>query len=185
MVSIKRTRFAMAALLVLIAAPAFAQAPAPPPAGPPGSQPEPKLAFDREVFSYPAEGRRDPFRPLMGGPGSGGPLFADLTLRGIIYSPDARRSVALVQSGNRRTYRLRRGDIIGNARVLEIQPLRVRFAVENFGTVRTEVLDLRGNNRVVPDEPIREIPPDTAAAPARPQNNPAQNPDTVRQEVRR
>jgi hypothetical protein len=170
----------MAAMLVMIAVPAFAQAPAPP-AGPPGSQPEPKLAFDREVFSYPAEGRRDPFKPLTGGPGSGGPLFADLTLRGIIYSPDARRSVALVQTGNRRTYRLRRGDIIGNARVLEIQPLRVRFAVENFGTVRNEVLDLRGNTRVV-TEPIREIPDARDTAAARTRNNPRLNPDTVRQQ---
>src|SRR5512142_1986546 len=27
---------------------------------------EPKLIFDREVFEYPAEGRRDPFTPLVG-----------------------------------------------------------------------------------------------------------------------
>ncbi|HET9441250.1 MAG TPA: hypothetical protein VFO52_13830 [Longimicrobiales bacterium] len=184
MVSTKRTRYAMAALLVMIAAaPVFAQAPAPPASAPPGSQPEPKLAFDREVFSYPAEGRRDPFKPLMGGPGSGGPLFADLTLRGIIYSPDARRSVALVQTGNRRTYRLRRGDIIGNARVLEIQPLRVRFAVENFGTVRNETLDLRGNTQIR-GEAVREAAPATSSdsARARLRNAPRLNPDTVRQQ---
>lgn len=190
MVSTNRKRYAMAALLMaLFAAPASAQAPATPPAGAPapaaipGSQPEPKLAFDREVFGYPAEGRRDPFKPLTGGPQSGGPLFADLALRGIIYSPDPRRSVALVMVGNRRTYRLRRGDIIGNARVLEIQPLRVRFAVENFGTVRNELLELRGNNQLR-TEPIREVPAgDTAAA--RPRNNPRLNPDTVRQQESR
>jgi hypothetical protein len=179
--STKSKRYAMAALMVLLATPVLAQAPAAPPAPSaiPGSQPEPKLAFDREVFAYPAEGRRDPFRPLSGGPNSGGPLFADLALRGIIYSPDVRRSVALVMVGGKRTYRLRRGDIIGNARVLEIQPLRVRFAVENFGTVRNEVLELRGNNQLR-TEPIREVPAgDTAAA--RPRNNPRLNPDTVRQ----
>jgi type II secretory pathway component PulC len=89
-------------------------------------------------------------------------LFADITLRGIIYSPDARRSVALVQVGSKRTFRLRSGDVIGNARVLEIQPQRVRFAVENFGTIRTEVLDLRGTTRVQ-TEPIREISADSSA----------------------
>jgi hypothetical protein len=148
----------MSALLVVIALPLYAQAPAPP-AALPGSQPEPKLAFDREIFAYPAEGRRDPFKPLGGGPGSSGPLFQDLALRGIIYSPDALRSVALVQVGGRRTFRLRRGDIIGNARVLEIQPLRVRFAVENFGRVTTEVLELRGgNNQMRLEQPVREAP---------------------------
>jgi hypothetical protein len=143
--STKVTRYAMAAALVFVALPLFAQAPAPvagAPTLPPGSQPEPKLAFDREVFGYPAEGRRDPFKPLLGGPNSGGPLFNDIVLRGIIYSPEPRRSVALVQVGGRRTFRLRQGDVIGNARVLDIQPLRVRFAVENFGTVRTETLEL-------------------------------------------
>ncbi len=185
MASTNPTRYALSALLVLISAlPLFGQAP--PPGAPPGSQPEPKLAFDREVFAYPADGRRDPFKPLTGGPGSGGPLFADLALRGIIYSPDPLRSVALVQVGGRRTFRLRRGDIIGNARLLEIQPLRVRFAVENFGTVRNEVLELRGNNPFQP-EPIREAPatpaPRDSAAPAAPRqrNNPRLNPDTVRQ----
>jgi hypothetical protein len=181
-------RYAMSALFVVVAAlPLAAQAPAPP-AAIPGSQPEPKLAFDREVFAYPAEGRRDPFKPLVGGPGSGGPLFADLALRGIIYSPDPRRSVALVQVGTRRTFRLRSGDIIGNARVLEIQPLRVRFAVENFGQVRNEVLELRGNNQIRV-EPIREVPAantrtpvDTSAAAAAPRrpNNPRLNPDTIK-----
>jgi hypothetical protein len=162
-VSTNLKRYAMAAACLFVAAmPAFAQAPAP--AGAPaGSQPEPKLAFDREVFAYPAEGRRDPYKPLTGGPGSHGPLFADITLRGIIYAPDARRSVALVQVGSKRTFRLRSGDVIGNARVLEIQPQRVRFAVENFGTIRTEVLDLRGTTRVQ-TEPIREISADPKAA---------------------
>jgi hypothetical protein len=186
--STKRKRYAMAGLFVLVATPLFAQAPATPPAGAPGapaaipgSQPEPKLAFDREVFGYPAEGRRDPFKPLTGGPGSGGPLFADLALRGIIYSPDARRSVALVQVGGKRTFRLRRGDIIGNARVLEIQPLRVRFAVENFGTVRNEILELRGNNQLR-TEPIREVPAAVDTTPRRQPNNPRLNPDTVRKQ---
>jgi hypothetical protein len=178
--STKKTRYALSALLVLISAlPLFGQAPPPAPTAPPGSQPEPKLAFDREVFAYPVDGRRDPFKPLTGGPGAGAPLFADLALRGIIYSPDARRSVALVQVG-RRTFRLRRGDIIGNARLLEIQPLRVRFAVENFGTIRNEVLELRGGNNQIRTEPIREIPAAGDTTARRQPTNPRVNPDTVR-----
>ena len=168
-------RYAMAAMFVFIGSSLFAQAPATPPGAPPanagapvlppGSQPEPKLSYDREVFAYPSEGRRDPFKPLFGGPGAGGPLFADIRLRGIIYSPDPRRSVALIQIGNRRTFRLRAGDVIGNSRVTAIEPLRVRFAVENFGTIRNEVLDLRGTTQIQ-TEPIREIPAtrDTGAA---------------------
>jgi hypothetical protein len=185
--SINLTRYAMSALLVVVAAlPLYGQAPPAPPAGaPPGSQPEPKLAFDREVFAYPAEGRRDPFKPLGGGPGSSGPLFQDLALRGIIFSPDARRSVALVQVGGRRTFRLRRGDIIGNARVLEIQPLRVRFAVENFGRVSNETLELRGNNQIRLEQPVREVPSNQPAAQdsgaQRRPNNPRLNPDTIKQ----
>jgi len=169
-------------VVVVAALPLAAQAPAPP-AAPPGSQPEPKLAFDREVFAYPAEGRRDPFKPLGGGPGSSGPLFQDISLRGIIYSPDVRRSVALVQVGGKRTFRLRRGDIIGNARVLEIQPLRVGFAVENFGRVSNEVLELRGgNNQMRVEQPIRDVTnPPSDSAPRRP-NNPRLNPDTIKQQ---
>lgn len=174
MASIKLTRYAMAAMLVWMATPVLAQAPATPPAGtppagappggkPPGSEPEPKLAFDREVFAYPAEGRRDPFKPLVGGPNSGGPLFNDIVLRGIIFSPDPRRSVALVQVGGKRTFRLRQGDVIGNARVLSIEPLRVRFSVENFGTVRTETVDLRNTGQpaaeVTPAQPQGEAAP--------------------------
>ena len=169
MASIRTIRYAMAVLLVIIALPLYAQAPAKPgatpPAAPPGSEPEPKLAFDREVFSYPVEGRRDPFKPLLGG-NAGGPLFNDIVLRGIIYSPDARRSVALVQVGGRRTFRLRQGDIIGNARVLEIQPLAVRFAVENFGTIRNETVHLRGNAQ--PEE--EQVRRDDDAAPTAPAN---------------
>jgi hypothetical protein len=49
----------------------------------------------------------------------------------------------LVLDGAKRQYRLKRGDVVGNARVVEIRPLAVRFAVENFGMVRYEVLELR------------------------------------------
>src|SRR5687768_9724322 len=97
----------VALLVVLGATPLSAQAPA---AGGPPIPPaaEPKLVFDRETFSYPGVGRRDPFKPLVGKE-SQGPLFDDLKLRGIIYSTDPNRSVVLLQDGSGRTYRAHRG----------------------------------------------------------------------------
>src|SRR5688500_2604619 len=92
------------------------------PAGPAGAVGEPKLVFDREVFNYPGVGRRDPFKPLIGKE-SLGPLFDDLKLRGIIYSADPTRSIVLIQDGAKRLYRLKRGDVVGNSRVVEIRPL--------------------------------------------------------------
>lgn len=123
---------------------AFAQQPpaGPPPGGPPAPPVEAKLVFDREVYSYTGAPRRDPFKPLVGKE-SLGPLFEDLKLKGIIYSSDPTRSIVLIEDGARRFYRLRRGDLVGNSRVVEITPLVVRFAVENFGNIRYQVLELR------------------------------------------
>lgn len=137
----------MRALIAIVAlsgaASANAQEPAPvAPAALPGSTPEPKLMFDRETFSYPGSARRDPFRPLIGKE-SLGPLFDDLKLRGIIFSPEPNRSLVLLQDGAKRIYRLHRGDVVGNSRVIEIRPLSVRMAVENLGMIRYEVLELR------------------------------------------
>ncbi|MGQ0560987.1 MAG: hypothetical protein ACT443_03830 [Gemmatimonadota bacterium] len=134
----------MTAVLLLIGsgAPMFAQQPAATSNAPPGQVAEPKLVFDREVFGYPGSGRRDPFKPLVGRE-SLGPLFDDLKIRGIIYSNDPTRSIVLIQDGAKRQYRLKRGDVVGNARVVEIRPLGVRFAVENFGMIRYEVLEVR------------------------------------------
>lgn len=120
------------------AAPASAQST---PARPSGESPDVPLKLDREVFSYPADGRRDPFKPL-GGKDAMGPLFEELVLRSIIYSPDARLSVVNIVDNSRTLYRLRAGDIIGNARVVAIEPYRVRLAVSSYGLVREEILEL-------------------------------------------
>jgi Tfp pilus assembly protein PilP len=103
---------------------------------------EPKLVLDREVFEYPGAGRRDPFRPLVNDTASG-PRFENLTLRGIIHSPNAASSVALIAEEGGRIHRVRRGDRVGNARVLDIQTTRVLFSVDEFGEVRREILDLK------------------------------------------
>jgi acyl-coenzyme A thioesterase PaaI-like protein len=40
-------------------------------------------------------------------------------------------------------YRVRAGDVVGNARVVEIGRQRVVLAVETFGTIRREMLELQ------------------------------------------
>ena len=136
-----------ACVVALSAAPLAAQqagAPAAPPAtavkaAPTVASGEPALIFDREVFSY-AGGRRDPYTALVG-KNDAGPRFEDLTLRGIIYSPAA-GSMAVLSDG-KRTYRKHRGELLGNARVVEISPTRVIFAVDNFGVWRQESLEMK------------------------------------------
>lgn len=98
------------------------------------------LVYERETFVYPARNRPDPFRPLVGGEGLG-PRVEDLTVKGILYARE--RSVALIVDGGGEMYRLRRGQTIGNARVLEIRPAQVIFAVDEFGVVRQHVLELQ------------------------------------------
>ncbi len=130
-----------------VAAPPVA---APPPTGPgiPVKAPkvnldiEPTLVFDREVYSYPSGPRRDPFMALVG-KHDAGPLFDDLTLRGIIYSPAGNSLVVL--SDGKKTYRAHRGEMVGNARVMVVSPTRVIFSVDNFGVWRQQSLELKKN----------------------------------------
>ena len=123
--------------------------------GDPGSDPPPdtseaELIFEREVFSYPSFSRRNPFNPLTSGDESG-PRFEDLELMGVIYSTDPAASVALLgvptggQGGGSatRTYRIRRGDRLGNSRILQIQRTRVVFEVEEFGLTEQRALEVK------------------------------------------
>ncbi len=133
-----RTYFiAIAALLC--AAPAAAQRAAA--AQPDSASAEPQLVFDREVFSYSGGGRRDPFRPLTAS--DDGPLFEELRLRMIIFSRDPRESLVLVQDVSEKVHRLRRGDRVGNATVVDIGRNRVLFSVNEFGVYRQGVLELK------------------------------------------
>ena len=100
-----------------------------------------ELVYEREVYTYEGDARRDPFRPLTDDGGLG-PRFESLSLRAIIYSTGRDGSLALLTDAEDRVYRVRVGDVVGNAQVLEIGPLRVILAVENFGTIRQEMLEL-------------------------------------------
>ena len=99
------------------------------------------LVYEREVFTYRGGDRRDPFQPLTG-ENEMGPRFRELSLHGIIYSAAPGRSVVMLRGGDDRVYRARVGDVVGNSRVIEISPTRVIMAVENFGTIRQEILEL-------------------------------------------
>ncbi|MBM4182779.1 MAG: hypothetical protein FJ207_00985 [Gemmatimonadetes bacterium] len=128
-----------AALLPLAIA---AQEPAQQP--PPGPPPEPELVFEREVFQYPSFTRRNPFVPLEG---AGGELrYEQLSLIGIMYSPDPAASVAVLSTGGVTlnddgtvtpvegdSYSAKVGQRIGNATIREIQRYRVIVDVEEFG----------------------------------------------------
>lgn len=130
------------ALLLGGAAPALAQQrPKQAPAPKQDEAPEPELRFEREYFVYPARTGRDPFASLAAQSGMG-PRFEDLSLDGVIYS-EGGQSVALLSEDGGRIHRVRRGQVVGNARVISIAPMRVVFAVENFGVVRQEVLELK------------------------------------------
>ena len=107
---------------------------------------EVRLVYEREVYGYDAAGLRDPFAPLVGAGVDLGPTFADLQLRGIIYSTGRGQSIAVLHDRSGKLYRARRGDIIGNATVLEIRPLEVLFVVEDFGQTRQEMLRLKSDD---------------------------------------
>lgn len=161
----RRSRFVPLALgLLLLGVPRAVlgqepQQPPPAPAAKPDTtkkaqQPVAELVFEREVFQYPTYQRRNPFRPLVGNQGNG-PRFEQVALRGIIWSAEPRRSVALFGLGAAKagaaapdttgiptTKRLRVGESWGNLRVVEIQRDRVIVSVEEFGLSENKTLEL-------------------------------------------
>jgi hypothetical protein len=130
--------------LLLIAVGTFAQEPSADTADASPFGEEPRLIFEREVFDYVGAGRRDPFSPLTGRDELG-PIFEDLTLRMIISSDVASQSIAVLADATGRTYRLRRGESVGNSTIVEITPTRVVFSVDNLGTRRQEAIALKKN----------------------------------------
>ena len=136
------------AMVLVLPAPGSAQAP-------PGTS-DTGLVMERVVFQYPQYARRNPFAPLLSAAG-GGPRFERLLLLGVIYSPEASRSIALFGeatatfvagsaisvSRSGRTYRLKVGGTIGNTTVLEIHPRYVVVAVDEFGQSEQHTMELR------------------------------------------
>lgn len=143
---VRRSVIATLVALPLLASPAAAQARGQrgqqAPSQPAVTAENVSLVYEREVFTYQGTNRRDPFRPLTSSD-QAGPRFENLTLQGIIYSTGQGRSLALLADTDGRVFRVRVGDVVGNSRVVEVGPLRVVLAVEDFGQVRQEMLELK------------------------------------------
>ena len=130
---------------------------APPVEAPPVQNPPPvptdsvSLVFEREVFFYPQYERRDPFAPLTSADDVG-PRFEGLRLFSVIHAPDPAASVALLGPrgpdpdqgpGDGQMYRVRRGDHLGNIRILQIQETRIVVEVEEFGMREQRIMELQ------------------------------------------
>jgi hypothetical protein len=123
------------------------------PAKPPAAQPAPaakdsnKVTFEREVFAYVSEGRRDPFSSPIE-TGEIRPLVADLKLVGVIYDPAGRNSVAVMRDiTTSQQYRAKPGQKLGRARVSQIRPQEVVLTIEEYGFSRQEVLKLNAQQQ--------------------------------------
>lgn len=103
-------------------------------------------ALMREVFDYPADGRRDPFEPLSAGDELG-PRFEDLRLAGVIYSPERGSMAVMVDVATGRRYRVWEGDAIGGARLVRVHPDRAEFQVTVFGVSRRDTLRLKTQDK--------------------------------------
>lgn len=100
------------------------------------------LGYEREVFEYARGARRNPFQPLTSFSASG-PRFEDLQLTGIVYSPDVGSVAVVADRATERRYRLREGERVGSARVLEIRPDEVVFGITTFGVSRQAILRVK------------------------------------------
>lgn len=98
--------------------------------------------YQRERFVYPTDARRNPFLSLIREDDSG-PQFDNLDLMGVIYAGSLGSIATLVDRATDKAYRVRRGEILGNARVVEIRPDAVVFQVSELGLTRSETLRVK------------------------------------------
>ncbi len=106
------------------------------------SQAPAQEVYRRERFVYPTDNRRNPFTNLIEADDTG-PQFENLDLTGIIFGGSAGSVASLIDRATDKRYRVRRGDLVGNARVVEIRPDAVVFQVTQFGVTRSETLRIR------------------------------------------
>jgi hypothetical protein len=102
----------------------------------------PEAVYRREMFVYPVENRVNPFLSLLDVEDVG-PQFENLDLVGVIYGGSYGSVATLVDRATEKRYRVRRGDVVGNARVVEIQPAAIVLQVTQFGVTRSETLQIR------------------------------------------
>jgi hypothetical protein len=100
------------------------------------------VEYRREVFRY-GGGSRDPFESLLV-TGGMGPMIGDLSVVAITFDARYGNSVAIIRARNvTQPYRVRRGDTIGQMRVIQIRQYEVVFQFDEFGFERQEVKALR------------------------------------------
>jgi type II secretory pathway pseudopilin PulG len=97
----------------------------------------------RETFAY-SGGTRDPFASLLNGSASG-PEIADLDLVGVYQ--DLRGTgnsvVVLREKATAKRHKMRVGDQLGRAKLVQIRPRDAVFTIRDFGFERQETLSLR------------------------------------------
>lgn len=129
-------------------APAPSPAPSAAPAAPAASAAQPQVLINRETYSYPDAGRRDPFVSLMNTEEIR-PLIGDLKLVAIAFDPSGRNSVAVLRDiGTKEQYRVKVGQQIGRMRVAAIHEKDVVFGIEEFGYSRQESVAMNDSTKV-------------------------------------
>lgn len=99
-----------------------------------------RVAIYRESFRYLAGGRRDPFISLMSS-GALRPIITDLSLVGVIYDAEGKRSVALlVDASTGESFRVRVGQALARMTVTKIGMQDITFSIDEFGLSRSETL---------------------------------------------
>jgi hypothetical protein len=108
-----------------------------------------EVSLNREVFSYDAGGRRDPFVSLLRN-GDLRPMLNDLRLVTVLYDPTGRNSVAIMRdlAIKDQYYRVKVGQTLGRMRVAGIEPRQVLFTIEEIGFSRQEALAIGDSSRV-------------------------------------
>lgn len=105
-----------------------------------------EIALTREIFSYNADGRRDPFVSLIES-GELRPMVSDLRLVVVIYDPGGRSVAILRDVSTKEQYRVKAGQTLGRMRVARIDAKSVTFTLEEFGYSRQETLALNDSTR--------------------------------------
>ena len=100
------------------------------------------VVFQREVFGYPSDNRRDPFASLLES-GEIRPMLQDLQVVAITLAPADRQSIATLRDvSTSEIYRVRVGSVFGRMRVVAIRQRDVVVAIDEFGNTRQETLSI-------------------------------------------
>jgi hypothetical protein len=97
----------------------------------------------RETFAY-SGGSRDPFMSLLN-TSAAGPEIGDLELVGVYQDLRSSRNsvVVLREKVTAKRHKLRVGDQLGRAKLVQIRPRDAVFTIRDFGFERQETLSLR------------------------------------------